>query len=108
LYSEYLKYYPNRRDIQITEKFKVRGEGKQGEDQDIKFRSLGFRYDMEKNQVTLPQNVFFTMIRYREDIKTKKTTPETTLIQSDYSLIERNKKIAHFYMEKSRPADKRY
>jgi len=100
LKSEYLRYRPNERRVQIPATYAVQGNGVDV-DQSIAFTSMGFDFSMARQVITLPAAVRLTM---------KKTPPaksDATVIESDRCVIHRRTKIANFSMSPGRAnADK--
>jgi LPS export ABC transporter protein LptC len=102
LHSEYLRYRPQERKVEIPTKYAVRGKGKQSPVQDFEFTSLGMDFAMADSRIELPESVVFLME------KAPGTHADHTKIESDHCVILRNSQIAHFTMSPSRPLDKRF
>ncbi len=108
--SEYLRYRPGPRRVQIPEKYWVHGEGDEdGEsDQTLEFDSLGMDYPMNDNHVLLPKNVKAIMRQAKKRDATNKGVQSSTEIRSDQCVIDRNTNIAHFTMYASRPLAEKF
>ena len=113
LQSDYLRYTPNNKKIEIPEKYFVKGTGKEGKDSNLSFQSQGLDYAMGRSYIILPKDAVVTMAKI-------KTAPDpdhpdaplpkdnTTTIKSDRCEIDRTKQIAHFTMYASRPLKDRF
>ncbi|MBI2712213.1 MAG: LPS export ABC transporter periplasmic protein LptC [Bdellovibrio sp.] len=126
LRSEYLRYLPNEKRIIIPKEYIVKGEGKQSNDQRMRFVSLGMDYKMAQAEIILPEAVHMTMTRdnpqptpsaspiaLSKESPQKNTSQKTgkdewTLIESDHCLIYRDRNLAHFSMYPNRPDAQRY
>lgn len=107
--SEYLKYFPDTRRIEIPANYRVRGEGNAENDgKRIHFQSGGLDYPMDENIVTLPTDVTFIMERVGPKGKSTKGVSDQTTIKSDHCVIERDIKLAHFTMQSERPLTERF
>ncbi|MEK6578380.1 MAG: LPS export ABC transporter periplasmic protein LptC [Bdellovibrionota bacterium] len=105
LKSEYLRYRPNEKTIDIPKKYRTEGIGKESEDGTVlSFLSNGFVYEMKQNKILLPQNVTLTF----EKKKLTSNSETKTVIESDRSEIQRIDQVAHFTMEPTRPATMRF
>ena len=71
LYSDYLRYLPNEKRIIIPRDYRVKGEGKQGDGQKMRFISQGMDYKMAKAEIILPEAVHM--------ILTKEPPPSSTV-----------------------------
>ena len=116
LYSEYLRYHPDRRYIEIPNSYPVRGLSRKEDAQvspksssggsddeespDMSFTSHGFQFEMARGWIVLPRDSIVSMIR--PDPK------DNTTIDSDHCEIDRRKHIAHFTMFPERPVDERF
>ncbi len=105
LYSQYLRYKPRLRKIEIPIKYPVKGKGNEKEDQHIEFDSSGLDYILGESQVSLPRDVRFTLTRQRPE-KDDKT--ERTVIESDKALIFRDLQRADFAMFENRKPEERF
>jgi len=120
LTSEYLRYQPNERKIEIPVQHIVNGGGKQSDGQVIRFQSMGLDFAMAHSKIVLPKGVQFSLARpqpaavpvAREHAPAPaprlKEKEEVTTIQSDHCVIERDKQLAHFTMFSTRPLDTRF
>ena len=103
--SQYLHYQPNLRLLDIPHSELVQGEGNTEDDQSLKFTSHGLIYRLDRNEISLPQDVIVTI----EELHPKAgVLPQRTILKSDEALIERNKKIITFSMRKDRPLEERF
>src|SRR4051812_24646024 len=91
LFSDYLRYRPNERIIEIPEKYHVRGGSRSENGQDMRFESNGFHYWMAKSEILLPENVTLMMVKPSQP-------DDTTTIESDKAVIHRDTKKADFTM----------
>ncbi len=98
LHSEYLRYFPDKRIIEIPLKYRVLGEGDEQNQQRISFESDGLNYKMTDSLVKLQRNVVMTLTR----------PADTTTIESDEALIHRDTKVTDFFMYPSRPLKERF
>jgi LPS export ABC transporter protein LptC len=96
LVSEYLRYLPQVKKVEIPTHYNVSGEGNPPEKSGsiLKFKSNGFLYKMGDSQILLPENVKVAF--ERADQVTTMDNP--TNIESDHCVILRNKQIAKFTM----------
>jgi LPS export ABC transporter protein LptC len=101
LFSDYLRYRPGERTIEIPEKYRVHGGSKGENGQDLKFESNGFHYWMGKSEILLPEKVHLTMERPSKP-------DDTTSIDSDRCVIHRDRQVADFTMLASRDASTRF
>jgi len=118
LTSEYLRYQPNERKIEIPVQYIVNGGGKQSDGQVIRFQSMGLDFAMARSKIVLPKDVQFSLARSQPGSAVSaarehapapaKGKEEVTTIQSDHCVIERDKQLAHFTMFATRPLDTRF
>jgi LPS export ABC transporter protein LptC len=117
LQSEYLRYLPNEKRIVIPREYIVHGEGKQSDNQRMRFVSQGMDYKMGQAEITLPEAVHMTMTKdtppLSENPQSSNASKGTekddwTLIESDHCLIFRDRNLAHFTMYPHRPDKKRF
>lgn len=99
LKSEYLRYRPNERIIEIPSQYRVEGEGLEGPEMQLRFSSSGIHFAMAKSKIILPRTVQMT---------TQSASSERTTIESDRCEIQRDKRSARFTMEPSRPIESRF
>jgi LPS export ABC transporter protein LptC len=97
LHSDYLRYRPQVRKVEIPVKYPVMGTG-----QGFEFLSHGMDFSMGESRIVLPESVEFIMD------KSPGTHADHTKIESDQCVIFRNRQIAHFTMDPGRPLDKRF
>jgi LPS export ABC transporter protein LptC len=101
LFSDYLRYRPSERIIDIPTSYRVHGGSKAENGQDMRFESNGFHYWMGKSQILLPEKVHLTMTRPGKP-------DDSTAIDSDQCVIHRDRQIADFSMEPWRQASERF
>lgn len=106
--SEYLRYHPDTRKIEIPTSYAVDGSGHEENGQDIEFQSRGLKFEMGYSEIYLPEAVHFTMIRRGPKNTTTQGVPEKTTIDSDHCTIYRAKQTAHFTMDPGRSLDSRF
>jgi LPS export ABC transporter protein LptC len=92
--SEYLRYRPQQRRIDIPTEYFVRGHGLAEAGQPLTFESYGLEYEMGASRILLPKDV--------------RLDNDGSQIESDRCLILRDKGIAHFTMATFRPADENF
>lgn len=97
LNSEYLRYLPQVKKVDIPVQYAVSGEGAPSEKNGsiLKFKSNGFLYKMGDSQIHLPDNVKVTF----ERVDQVSTLDNPTVIESDTCAILRSKQIAKFTMK---------
>src|SRR5690606_15690592 len=59
--SEYLRYLPQTREVQIPQKYRVEGHGKEKNGQEFFFESQGLDFAMGESKIILPAAVHFTL-----------------------------------------------
>lgn len=107
--SEYLRYHPDTRKIEIPSQYGVQGQGRQENGQDFEFTSNGLDYLMDSARIVLPRNVNFTMIKPPDANQAQSGgVQERTRIISDHCVIQRDKQMAYFTMDESRPLETRF
>ncbi len=106
--SDYMRYLPNERRIEIPLQFDVVGGGQKEPEQHIAFSSLGMSMKMDEGLITLPQRARVVMTRRPPKDAAKDTIPEKTTIDSDHCLINRKTQVAHFTMSAKRPIEQRF
>jgi LPS export ABC transporter protein LptC len=107
--SEYLRYQPKDRLIQIPEKYAVHGESTGSDtDQTLEFESLGMTYPMKKNEVTLHRSVKAILRQGKKTTESNRGVEDETEIRSDRCIMDRDQNIAHFSMYPSRPVNQRF
>jgi LPS export ABC transporter protein LptC len=94
LESEYLRYRPQQRRIDIPTQYAVHGLGLAEAGQPMEFNSHGLEYEMLAATIVLPQSV--TVLN------------DGSRIESDRCLILRDKSIAHFTMASHRKSDEAF
>lgn len=104
--SEYLRYLPAKRKIEIPVTYPVNGSGSESPQQAIEFKSHGMDYDMGKSLIYLPQAVRFVLINKQGPNINKHS--ERTVIESDHCRIDRVKQIGNFTMNQRRPLKERF
>ena len=116
--SDYLRYRPGDRKIEIPVQYFVKGDGHEKEGQNTKFESHGLDYAMGASTIILLQEVTLTMEKRTQAAPSPKPTlaqaatpaqeTERTVIQSDRAVIYRDKQVAHFTMNADRPLATRF
>lgn len=101
LFSDYLRYKPAERIIEIPVKYHVHGGSKAENGQDMRFESNGFHYWMGKSEILLPEKAHLTMVRPDKP-------DDSTSIESDRCVIHRDRHVADFNMLASRPNSTRF
>jgi|GEM_PF-599538 len=64
-HSEYLRYRPNVRKIEIPQNYAVKGADYNPEGQDIAFDSMGLDYSMDTAKIILPKAVKMIMVKQK-------------------------------------------
>ncbi|MGK5082764.1 LPS export ABC transporter periplasmic protein LptC [Bdellovibrionota bacterium FG-1] len=129
LKSEYLRYKPNDRKVEIPIQYAVHGDGHEKEGQNITFDSHGLDFAMAKSQIILPEAVHMIFEKLPDapevsasaspnpgpsKIPLPSPTPEEasddspTIIDSDHAIIHRDKHLAFFTMHPNRPLESRF
>lgn len=103
--SEYLRYLPKEKRIEIPLQYEVKGYGKQPDGQYLSFRSRGLDYVMGDAQIYLPDYVRLEMTK---DTGNRVESKDRTVIESDHCMIYRNKQLAHFTMRANRPLKEKF
>jgi LPS export ABC transporter protein LptC len=101
--SEYLRYKPNDRHIEIPIQYAVAGAGHQESGQIFRFKSHGLDYKMGQALIKLPKAVTVILDRNRPQTPETGGVPDSTKIESDHCLINRNTNLAKFTMDPNRP-----
>ena len=99
LVSDYLRYRPNDRKVEIPTQYLVHGNGHEQGGQNIRFDSHGLDFAMAKSIIVLPEAAH--MVVEKED-------DGPTIIDSDKAIIHRDTQITYFSMNQSRPLDTRF
>lgn len=121
--SEYLRYRPQDKKLEIPEKYSVFGKGQAGTEKrstaarapgetasadregGIEFTSQGLLYSFSTQIIFLPKTVRFTYIR----AGAKADAPDAiTTIDSDQASIRRAERLGHFTMHSSRPLKEQF
>ncbi len=108
LESEYLRYQPNQKLIQIPKKYLAHGSGKQSDEQTFRFTSQGLDYFMGEARIQLLQDVKVMLEKPAKDSASSLGIPDQTTIESDHCLILRNENHATFTMDPKRKASTRF
>lgn len=109
--SEYMRYRPVEKRVDIPTKYFVQGNGVEENGQKLNFTSLGIEYQMGQGEVTLLQSAKVSLIKRPPpslELDDTKGVPEVTTILSDRCVIERHKQLAHFTMSRTRPLAQRF
>jgi LPS export ABC transporter protein LptC len=101
--SEYLKYQPSDRRIEIPTRYEVHGQGDQ-----LNFDSQGLEFAMDRSKLILPQAVKVVMTKPVDTPTDNAGVAEKTTVESDRCIIDRKKQIAYFTMYDSRPLKTRF
>jgi len=104
LTSDYLRYLPSQKSIQIPTHYRVQGRGNSHTSsldlgQKLNFDSNGFEFEIGKGQITLPQSA---------RVFVQSSNHEKTIIASDRCVIQRNEQNAHFTMNPKRRIESRF
>lgn len=106
--SEYLRYRPNERHIEIPSQYAVAGAGQQESGQIFRFKSHGLDYKMGQALISLPKAVTVTLDRNQPQTTDTAGVPDSTQIESDHCLINRNTNLAKFTMDPKRASSNRF
>jgi LPS export ABC transporter protein LptC len=106
IWSPYLRYRPNGRHITVPSTYAVRGTGDQEHGQKFEFTSQGLDYKMNEGLVHLPKNARVTLLR--SSTLDAQGIPNSTIIESDECVMNRNTQFAYFTMSSSRPLNTRF
>jgi hypothetical protein len=107
VHSEYMRYRPDLRSIEIPSQYEASGRGKDPSGQILSFRSQGMFYSRKAEEIVLPQAVKVT-VEKQGSKPVAKGTPDTTVIDSDRCTINRRQKLATFSMYPFRPIKDRF
>lgn len=102
--SEYMRYLPQSKKVEIPMKYVVNGQGQEDKGQEFHFKSQGLYFEMLKSDIVLPAAVKFTLKR----LATLNHPAENTTIESDRCVIHRLEQLAHFTMNAERPLATRF
>ncbi len=97
--SQYMRYLSLQKTIEIPKEYPVDGDGKQADGKHIFFNSSGLNYDMKAGLINLPAAVVFNVLDNHG---------EKTVIESDHSVIQKDRKKTTFTMNASRPLGQRF
>lgn len=111
--SEYLRYRPETKRIDIPESLPVAGHGRDSSgEREISFTSLGLDYAMRLKEMVLPKNAVVVVANLiNGEPATEKTAlkdSDHTQVESDRAVIYREKQIAKFTMSPARPLKSRF
>lgn len=95
--SQYLRYRPGRREIDVPVQVPVHGLATEG--QRIEFDSFGMEYSMASGKILLPKSARLT---------SSSPTGEKTLLESDQCVIHRDRQHAEFTMASWRKDPERF
>lgn len=104
--SEYLRYRPSLRHVDIPVAYLVEGDGDEKDGQHLAFTSQGLEFAMEKSEIYLPAAVHLTMTKKQKS--ETQGVPDTTRVESDHCAIDRKKRLARFTMASHRPLNVRF
>jgi len=105
--SDYLRYKPQEKKIEIPSHYPVKGFGKESADKNISFDSLGLDYAMAKSLIVLPREAKVRMARITPGVDGR-ARDDTTMIESDRCDIDRTKHVAHFTMYSKKSMNARF
>lgn len=93
--SDYLRYLPGERKVIIPAEYRVAGvgEGAAADGGVFRFTSNGLTFEFARAEIDLPWAVEAQITKNKE----------TTTIWSDHARIDRNIKVAHFWMRPDSP-----
>jgi len=106
MWSPYLRYQPNNRHISVPSTYPIRGIGNQKHGQRFEFASHGLDYLMNEGLVTLKKDSRVTLMRSSE--LDAQGIPNSTIIESDQCLMNRNTQFAYFTMDPHHSINQRY
>jgi lipopolysaccharide export system protein LptA len=117
--SEYMRYRPDQRTVEIPASYRASGRGKDENGQILGFTSQGMYYSRKAEQITLPQDVKVTVekansssnasnIASNKGKGSSNRESDTTLIESDRCVISRKEKLASFTMNSKRSIKERF
>lgn len=108
--SDYMKYTPEGRVVEIPTQYEARGTGKDNNGQLLTFNSKGMTYRMGQSTIALHEHVKVAVDRKETQAKPQRKTTENnrTTINSDHCTIDRERKIADFTMDEHRPLAERF
>ncbi|MFL5812184.1 MAG: hypothetical protein ACJ763_01290 [Bdellovibrionia bacterium] len=105
--SEYMRYRPDQRTVEIPVQYQASGRGKDANGQILSFKSRGMFYSRKAEEIILPYDVKVTV----ENQGTKSGVPgkpDSTMIESDRCVINREQKLASFTMSPTRSIQERF
>lgn len=111
VYSEYLRYRPDEKRVEIPTSYFVNGVGQETNEQKFHFKSYGLHFFMGESLIYLLKEVTVTLEKKAVPKDTKDSAPgvpDLTHIESDHCVIDRAKNLAQFTMYPSRPLASRY
>jgi hypothetical protein len=110
--SEYMRYKPDLRTVEIPESYAASGHGKDANGQVLGFTSMGMNYLRSEEKIVLPRHVKVTVDQDRtvaaRTVGSKEKDAGPTVIASDRCTIDRAKKLAFFTMDPGRPLKDRF
>ena len=106
--SEYMKYKPNNRHIEIPTEYLAHGIGSENEGQRFSFISKGLDYTLGEPLVHLKKEVKVTLEKLNSPNDKAHGVPDVTTIESDHCLIDRSLSLAFFTMNPKRPLKSRF
>jgi hypothetical protein len=107
VHSEYMRYRPDQRTVEIPVQYQASGRGKDANGQILSFKSRGMYYSRKAEEITLPHDVKVTL----ESQSSKSGTfgkSDSTMIESDRCVINREQKLASFTMSPNRAIQERF
>ncbi len=106
--SDYLRYRPNHRHIQIPTQYLATGTSEEDPNQRFRYKSHGLDYYMGESQIKLLEDVTVTLEKGPPLKEKEEGVPDLTTIVSDHCLIYRNRNLAKFTMNPKRPLKDRF
>lgn len=107
VHSEYMRYRPDLRSIEIPVQYEASGRGKDPSGQILSFTSQGMFYSRKAEEISLPRAVKVT-VEKQDSKPLAKGASDKTVIESDRCVINREQKLATFSMYPSRPIKERF
>jgi hypothetical protein len=107
VHSEYMRYRPDQRTVEIPVQYQASGRGKDANGQILSFKSQGMYYSRKAEEISLPRDVKVT-VENQNSKPTSEGKPDSTLIESDRCVIKRELKLASFTMFPTRSIKERF
>jgi len=107
VHSEYMRYRPDQRSVEIPENYLANGRGKDANGEVLSFQSQGMHYSRKAEEIALPRAVKVTVEKQNAK-SSSKSGPDSTVIESDRCIISRAQKLATFTMSPERSLKDRF